>query len=82
MAKKCTISGKAGQYGNRVSHAKNRKRHKFLPNLITKSFYSPELGKKVKIKVSTRMQRTIDKIGLVKACKKNGIDPQDLIVNQ
>ncbi|MCB0317931.1 MAG: 50S ribosomal protein L28 [Bdellovibrionales bacterium] len=81
MARKCKISGKAGQYGNRVSHAKNRKKHKFLPNLQEKKIYSSELGRQVKIKVSTRMQRTIDKIGLSKACKKYGVSLKELASN-
>ena len=79
MAKKCRISGKKGQYGNRVSHAKNRTPHKFEPNLIKKRLFVPELNKKVTVKISTRMLRTIDKIGLPKACKKYGVKLESLM---
>ena len=50
--------------GNNVSHAKNRTKRKFYPNLQTKTFYVPETGESIILKVSTNALRTIDKKGI------------------
>ena len=50
--------------GNNVSHAKNRTKRKFYPNLQTKKFFVPETGETVILKVSTNAIRTIDKKGI------------------
>ena len=50
--------------GNNVSHAKNRTKRKFYPNLQTKKFFVPETGETVILKVSTNALRTIDKKGI------------------
>jgi len=50
--------------GNNVSHAKNRNKRKFYPNLQTKKFFVPETGETVILKVSTNAIRTIDKKGI------------------
>lgn len=78
MARKCAISGKSRQSGNRVSHAKNRSKHVFKANIQSKKIFVPEENKIVKLKVSTRMIRTIDKIGLKAALKKNGLSIADV----
>ena len=49
--------------GNNVSHAKNRNKRKFYPNLQTKKFFVPETGETVILKVSTNAIRTIDTKG-------------------
>lgn len=79
MAKKCQISGKSNQFGHRVSHAKNKTKHTFRPNLQTKRVFVPEEGRYVRISVSTRVLRTIDKIGLAATLKKNKISLKDLV---
>jgi len=50
--------------GNNVSHAKNKTKRKFYPNLQTKKFFIPETGETVILKVSTNALRTIDKKGI------------------
>ncbi len=50
--------------GNNVSHAKNKTKRRFYPNLQTKKFFVPETGETVILKVSTNAIRTIDKKGI------------------
>lgn len=70
MARVCQITGKKVQVGNNVSHAKNRTRRKFYPNLQTKRFYIPEEDKWITLKVSTSAIRTINKNGITAVLKK------------
>ena len=61
--------------GNNVSHAKNKTKRRFYPNLQTKKFYVPETGETVILKVSANAIRTIDKKGIAAVlaeAKKNG----------
>ena len=64
MSRICQITGKKVVAGNNVSHAKNRTKRKFYPNLQTKKFFVPETGETVILKVSTNAIRTIDKKGI------------------
>ena len=50
MSMKCELTGKMFQSGNNVSHAKNRTKRRFLPNLQNISFISEKLGKKYNLK--------------------------------
>ena len=50
--------------GNNVSHAKNRTKRKFYPNLQTKKFFVPETGETIILNVSAKAIRTIDKKGI------------------
>ena len=63
MSKRCQITGKGVMSGNNVSHAKNRTRRKFLPNLQRTSMSSENLGRNVSLRVSTSDIRTIEKHG-------------------
>jgi large subunit ribosomal protein L28 len=63
MSRRCVITGKGVMSGNNVSHAKNRTRRRFLPNLQETSIYSETLGKWVKLKVSTAGIRTVEHKG-------------------
>lgn len=69
MARVCDITGKRSISGNHVSHANNKVRRKFYPNLQTKRFYIPEEDRWVKLKVSTSALRTINKVGIAKVLK-------------
>jgi large subunit ribosomal protein L28 len=60
MARRCLITGKGVLTGNNVSHAKNRTRRRFLPNLQASSMMSDALGEIVKMRISTRAIRTIE----------------------
>jgi len=64
MAKVCQITGKKTQVGNNVSHANNKTKRKFFPNLKTKKFFLESEGVWVSLKVSTSALRTINKKGL------------------
>ena len=63
MAMKCELTGKSFQTGNNVSHAKNRTKRRFLPNLQKITFISEKLGQKVQLKVAASTIRTVEKKG-------------------
>ena len=63
MAMKCELTGKMYQSGNNVSHAKNRTKRRFLPNLQNISFLSEKLGKAIQLRVATSTIRTVEKKG-------------------
>lgn len=63
MAKKCDISGTGVMSGNNVSHAHNKTRRRFLPNLQVVSLLSDSLGKIFKLKVCSKTLRTIETNG-------------------
>jgi len=64
MSRICQITGKKVMVGNNVSHAKNRNKRKFYPNLQTKKFFVAETGETIILKVSANAIRTIDKKGI------------------
>lgn len=64
MAKKCPITGKRPQVGNNVSHANNKTKRRYLPNLQYKRFYLESEKRFVRLRVSTRGMRIIDKYGI------------------
>lgn len=70
MAKVCQITGKRPQVGNNVSHANNKTKRKFFPNLQKKKFYLPEEDKWITLKLSTSAIRTINKNGITAVLKK------------
>jgi large subunit ribosomal protein L28 len=63
MARRCDFTGKAVQAGNNVSHAKNKTRRRFLPNLQESSMLSDVLGQMVQIRLTTSAIRTVEKRG-------------------
>lgn len=64
MAKKCPITGKGPMVGNNVSHANNKTKRRYLPNLQYKRFWLETEKRFVRIRVSTRGMRIIDKHGI------------------
>ncbi|MDQ4139360.1 MAG: 50S ribosomal protein L28 [Bacteroidota bacterium] len=70
MAKVCDLTGKRPQVGNNVSHANNKTKRKFYPNLQKKKFYVPEEDAWITLKVSTSAIRTINKNGISAVLKK------------
>jgi len=70
MAKKCQVTGKMVMVGNNVSHAKNRVKRKFYPNLLKKKFFLPDEDRWVSLTVSTQGIRLINRIGISSALKK------------
>jgi large subunit ribosomal protein L28 len=76
MARVCQITGKRPHVGNSVSHANNKTKRRFYPNLQTKRFFVPEDGKWITLKVSTTAIKTINKKGItavLKEAKAKGI---------
>ncbi len=67
MSRKCELTGKKVMSGNNVSHAKNRTKRKFFPNLNNVTLTSEVLGRDFQLKVSASALRTVDKVG--------GLDP-------
>lgn len=63
MARRCDFTGKGVQTGNNVSHANNRTRRRFLPNIQRGSLLSDALGETVPLRLSTSAIRTIEKRG-------------------
>ena len=70
MSKVCQVTGKGPITGNNVSHAHNKTRRRFLPNLHTHRFWVPNENKYVKLKVSAKGMRLIDKLGIEEVLKQ------------
>jgi len=64
MSRVCQVTGKKPVTGNNVSHANNRTRRRFLPNLHTHKFWVESENRWVKLRVSTKGMRIIDKNGI------------------
>jgi large subunit ribosomal protein L28 len=72
MSKQCDLTGKRRQIGNRVSHSNVKTKTQNQPNLQEKVVFDPETGTKIKLKLSTRAIKTLDKVGsLSKFLRKN-----------
>ena len=63
MSRVCEISGKRVMSGNNVSHAKNKTRRKFIPNLQSVKLFSKTLNKSINMKISVRSLKTVEKNG-------------------
>ena len=63
MSRKCELTGKAPLKGHKVSHANNKVKRKFLPNLKKVTFTSNKLKKNIKLNVTNSALRTVDKKG-------------------
>ena len=70
MARVCQITGKRPQVGNNVSHANNKTKRRFYPNLQKKRFYVPEEGRWITLKVSAKAIKTINKKGIAAVLKE------------
>jgi large subunit ribosomal protein L28 len=67
MARRCELTGKGVMTGNRVSHAVNRTRRRFLPNLLNVSLLSDALGRSVKLRISAHALRSVEHRGGIDA---------------
>jgi large subunit ribosomal protein L28 len=63
MARRCGFTGKAVQVGNNVSHANNKTKKRFLPNLQVTSLYSDTLDQMVRVRIAAKGLRTIEHTG-------------------
>ncbi|MFA5521258.1 MAG: 50S ribosomal protein L28 [Castellaniella sp.] len=64
MARVCQVTGKGPMTGNNVSHANNKTRRRFLPNLQSRRFWVESENRWVRLRVSAQGLRTIDKNGI------------------
>ena len=64
MSRQCQVTGKRTVTGNNVSHAMNKTRRRFMPNLPERRFWVASENRWVKLRVSTKALRTIDKNGI------------------
>ncbi|MFT5647450.1 MAG: large subunit ribosomal protein L28 [Aureispira sp.] len=79
MSKICQLTGTKPLVGNNVSHSKRRTKRRFNPNLQTKRIYVREIDTWVKVKLTTRALRNMEKIGTFKYLKQQiaaGFDPK------
>lgn len=82
MARRCTLTGKGVMAGNNVSHAENKTRRRFLPNVQKRRLYSEKLGDYVRVTVAASTLRTIEKQGGLDAFLAGASErdlPSDLI---
>ena len=64
MARVCQVTGKGPMVGNRVSHANNRTKRRFLPNLQYRRFWVESENRWVRLRISAAALRLIDKVGI------------------
>jgi large subunit ribosomal protein L28 len=67
MARRCAITGKGVQVGNNVSHANNKTKRRFLPNLQETSLVSDTLGQSIKLRLTVNAIRTVEHNGGIDA---------------
>jgi large subunit ribosomal protein L28 len=63
MARRCTLTRKGVLTGNNVSHANNKTRRRYLPNLQSRRLFSETLGQSVRLRIAASTLRTIEKRG-------------------
>ena len=78
MPRRCAITGKGPLTGNNVSHAHNKTKRRQNPNLQKKRIYVPELGRTIRVRISTSALRSITRQGLMSYLKKKGLTLKDI----
>ena len=78
MSGKCSITGKKPMFGNNVSHSQKKTRRQWKPNVQSKRIFVPELDRWIRVRVSTRALRSIDKVGLMAYLDKQGLNLKDV----
>lgn len=72
MARICRVTGKKPITGNNVSHANNKTKRRFLPNLQTKRFWDAENKRWIRLRLTAKAIKTIDKKGISSVLKEIG----------
>ncbi len=67
MARRCELTGKSMMSGNNVSHAQNKTRRRFLPNLCNVTLMSEKLGRQFSLRISANALRTVEHRGVLDA---------------
>ena len=75
---KCQLTGKGPQFGNNRPWSRKATRRQWQPNVQQFTVYVPELGRSIKLRVSTDAMRTVNKMGLTAYLKKNNLSLKDL----
>ena len=78
MSRKCIITGKKPLRGNNVSKSNSKTNRFQYPNLQKKKIFVPELNKSIRIKLSVKAMKIIDKAGLIPYLKKRGLTLADI----
>ena len=78
MSRRCDLTGKNSMAGNRVSHSHRKTRMRQYPNVQDKRIYVPELGRAVRLRLSTRALRTVSKKGLLQFLRDEGLRLKDV----
>ncbi len=73
MARRCSLTGKTPLVGNHVSHSNRKVKRVQKPNLKNKRIYVPELGRFVRVKLTTRALRTVNKKGFMTFLRDEGL---------
>ena len=79
MSRVCKITGKRPRVGNNVSKANNKTKRRQYPNLQSKRVFIPETGRTVKLKLSRKAIKTLDKVGLQSFLNKNNLKLSDIM---
>lgn len=74
MARQCDISGKKTSSGNTISHSHRRTKRKFKVNLVEKHVFLPDENRTVRLRISARMLKSLNKKGVKALIKKYGQD--------
>ena len=86
MSRVCEISGKNVMSGNNVSHAKNKTKRKFIPNLQNVKFFSKTLDKFISMKVSVHALKSVEKNGglddFLKKTSNRVLAPEALVIKK
>ena len=78
MARVCKLTGKRPRVANNVSKANNKTKRRQYPNLQYKRIFVPELGRSIRLKLSVKALKTIDRHGLLGYLKKKGLSLTDI----
>ena len=74
MTRECEVTGKRPVSGNKVSHANNRSKRRFLPNLQSRKFWVESENKWISMRISAAALRTINKLGIDAVLAKMRLD--------
>lgn len=79
MARRCDLTGKGPSFGNAISHSNRKTRRVRRANVQKRRVYIPEQDRWVRLKLSTRAMRTLDKKGLARFLRDEGLTLKDVV---
>lgn len=78
MARKCQLTGKKPMTGNNVPFSQKKTKRRWIPNVQKRRLYVPELGRSIRLKISARALRTVNKKGLMNFLRDEGLSLKDI----